>query len=61
PFVFEPFFSTKPAGKGTGLGLSVAKRIIQDHGGEISLESTEGLGTIVWIRLPIQEEGKEVA
>jgi PAS domain S-box-containing protein len=61
PFVFEPFFSTKPAGKGTGLGLSVAKRIIQDHGGEISLESTVGLGTIVWIRLPIQEEGKEVA
>ena len=61
PFVFEPFFSTKPAGKGTGLGLSVAKRIIQDHGGEISLESTVGLGTIVWITLPIQEEGKEVA
>jgi PAS domain S-box-containing protein len=61
PFVFEPFFSTKPAGKGTGLGLSVAKRIIQDHGGEINLESTEGLGTIVWIRLPIHEEGKEVA
>ncbi|MDA2920799.1 PAS domain S-box protein, partial [Desulfobacterota bacterium AH_259_B03_O07] len=53
PRVFEPFFSTKPAGKGTGLGLSVAKRIIQDHGGEISLESTEGEGTSVYIKIPI--------
>jgi PAS domain S-box-containing protein len=61
PFVFEPFFSTKPSGKGTGLGLSVAKRIIQDHGGRVNLESTEGLGTTVCIWLPMHEEGKEVA
>ena len=52
PLVFEPFFSTKPSGKGTGLGLSVAKRIIQDHGGDISIESTEGTGTSVHIRIP---------
>jgi PAS domain S-box-containing protein len=60
PFVFEPFFTTKPAGKGTGLGLSVAKRIIHDHGGEISIDSTEGKGTSVIIKLPAQAEGKEI-
>lgn len=61
PFIFEPFFTTKPAGKGTGLGLSVAKRIIHDHGGEISIDSVEGKGTSVWIRLPIYKEEIELA
>ncbi len=61
PFIFEPFFTTKPAGKGTGLGLSVAKRIIHDHGGEISIDSVEGKGTSVWIRLPIYKEEREIA
>ncbi|MFA9408992.1 MAG: sensor histidine kinase, partial [Candidatus Dadabacteria bacterium] len=58
PFVFEPFFTTKPAGKGTGLGLSVAKRIVHDHGGDITIESKEGRGTIVSISLPILNEEK---
>ncbi len=57
PFVFEPFFTTKPAGKGTGLGLSVAKRIVNDHGGEISITSREGEGTTVSIKLPLSAEG----
>ncbi|HLE24662.1 MAG TPA: PAS domain S-box protein [Thermodesulfobacteriota bacterium] len=61
PLIFDPFFTTKPAGKGTGLGLSVAKRIIQDHNGEISIESTEGEGTSVLIRLPIYSEERTVA
>ena len=61
PFVFEPFFTTKPAGKGTGLGLSVAKRIIHDHDGEISIDSMEGKGTSVRIRLPIYTEEKAFA
>lgn len=61
PLVFEPFFTTKSAGKGTGLGLSVAKRIIHDHDGEISIDSVEGKGTSVWIRLPIYTEEKAFA
>jgi len=52
PFVFEPFFTTKPAGKGTGLGLSVAKGIINEHSGEMAIESKHGEGTTVIIKLP---------
>lgn len=52
PFVFEPFFSTKPAGKGTGLGLSVAKSIVNEHGGNINIESQQGTGTVVSISFP---------
>ena len=51
--VFEPFYTTKP--NGTGLGLSIAKKIIEDHGGSISLTSSPGLGTQVTIRLPLDQ------
>lgn len=56
PYVFEPFFTTKQAGKGTGLGLSVAKRIVQNHGGEITLNSQQGKGTSVLIKFPMIEK-----
>ncbi|MFZ0927339.1 MAG: PAS domain-containing protein [Syntrophobacteraceae bacterium] len=48
----RPFFSTKPFGKGTGLGLNITQRIITDHGGQISFESTKGEFTRVIIDLP---------
>lgn len=48
--VFEPFFSTKPAG--SGLGLALVHRIVHDHGGEIDVRSTPGLGTTFRITLP---------
>ena len=48
--VFEPFFSTKE--DGTGLGLSIAVRVIEQHGGRITLESSEGSGTTFVISLP---------
>lgn len=48
--VFEPFFSTKRSG--TGLGLASVKKIVEEHGGHISLASSEGQGTTTTIRLP---------
>jgi signal transduction histidine kinase len=54
PRIFEPFFSTKPPGKGTGLGLAMCRRVIQEHRGEIRIESERCLGTTVTIWLPIE-------
>jgi signal transduction histidine kinase len=50
--IFQPFFTTKPAGEGTGLGLSLAYDIVKGHGGQINLESTSGQGTTFRIILP---------
>lgn len=53
--VFVPFFTTKPLGIGTGIGLSVSYFIIvDDHGGEMEVESTLGKGTKFIIKLPIK-------
>ncbi len=50
--VFEPFFTTKDNWKGAGLGLSEVYQIVKEHGGEVSVHSTEGQGTEVVFRLP---------
>ncbi len=50
--LFEPFFTTRPAGRGTGLGLSISRRIVCEHGGRIELESAPGSGTCVRVWLP---------
>ncbi len=49
--IFDPFFTTKT--KGTGFGLSVVLRIVKTYGGRISVESTEGEGTVFHIELPL--------
>jgi two-component system, sporulation sensor kinase E len=54
--VFEPYFTTKSSG--TGLGLLIVRRIVREHGGELSIESSEGKGLAVTIRLP--QIGKRV-
>ena len=48
--IFEPYFSTRAAG--TGLGLAIAKKVVEDHGGTITLESERGHGTSVRMLLP---------
>ena len=51
--IFDPFFTTKPVGEGTGLGLAISHQIIQQHGGEITVDSQVGKGTSFRIRLPV--------
>ncbi len=50
--VFTSFFSTKGMAQGTGLGLLTTKKIVHEHGGEISFDSTEGEGSVFRIKLP---------
>jgi Na+/proline symporter/signal transduction histidine kinase len=50
--IFEPFFTTREPGEGTGLGLSLVYSIVQDHGGAITVDSSEGEGTRMLVDLP---------
>ena len=51
--IFDPFFTTKGVGKGTGLGLDIVRRLLQQHEGDIALESVPGR-TEFQVRLPIE-------
>jgi PAS domain S-box-containing protein len=51
--VFEPYFTTKTTG--SGLGLLIVRRIVREHGGELSVQSTEGKGLTLTIRLPYRD------
>ena len=51
--IFNPFFTTRE--KGTGLGLAIVQSIVDNHNGDIEVESREGRGTIISIRLPLAQ------
>jgi signal transduction histidine kinase len=53
PKIFDPFFTTKDVGKGTGLGLSIVYKIVEQHGGRISVASNPGVGTRFTVVLPL--------
>ncbi len=59
--IFDPFFSTKDTGEGTGLGLAVSYGIVQDHGGEISLQSEKGSWSRFTVFLPLSPSLQEGA
>lgn len=53
PKIFEPFFSTRPAGEGTGLGLTIAHKIITGLGGSIRVQTTPRQGSVFTVMLPV--------
>lgn len=54
--IFDPFFSTKGPSEGTGLGLTDSVRLVQQHRGTISVQSSEGVGSSFTVQLPIAEQ-----
>ncbi len=58
--IFNPFFTTKEVGKGTGQGLSIAyNAVVEKHGGSLSFETEDGVGTTFIIMLPLADETDE--
>ena len=57
--IFEPFFTTKDVGKGTGLGLSMVFGALEDHGGCVTVESSEGAGSTFRLFLPLVSESTD--
>jgi signal transduction histidine kinase len=51
--IFEQFFTTKEAGRGTGQGLALARSVVVDHDGSLTVDSTAGEGTTFTLRLPV--------
>lgn len=55
--IMDPFFTTKPVGKGTGLGLSIIHQIVEEHEGQLLVDSKEEVGTRFTLGLPVRRSG----
>ncbi len=55
PHIFEPFYTTKSGG--TGLGLAIVRRIVEEHGGQIAVDSQQGVGTCFVLSMPLERDG----
>lgn len=51
--IFQPFFTTKEQGRGTGLGLPICRQIVQAHGGDVSVRSVPGEGSVFRVEIPL--------
>lgn len=58
--VFEPFFTTKPRGRGTGMGLTTVRKIVEDAGGIVCMETAPSKGTRMTVRLPEIEVADQI-
>ncbi len=61
PHIFDPFFTTKDTQQSTGLGLAVAHSIVEQHGGEITVNSIPGKGSEFKVSLPLDAKVSEGA
>lgn len=59
--VFDPYFTTKPAGVGTGIGLSICRNVVEAHGGEVQLTNEPGGGARFDILLPVAIQAAQAA
>ncbi len=61
PHIFDDYFTTKPAGEGTGIGLSIARTIVREHGGDISVSTRENVGSTFTVWLPLAATQRKAA
>ena len=57
--IFSPYYTTRTSQGGTGLGLPVCRQVVDEHGGELHLESAVGEGSTFTVRLPLKEDSKD--
>lgn len=58
--IMDPFFTTKPVGQGTGLGLSIVHQIVEEHQGQLLVDSKDGVGTRFTLGFPVRRSDSKI-